>query len=209
MDRVAAPPESPERRAKLVDLALLLVTLSVIWGALSGSLSIVVGLLDHSLGVLGVGLNVLADLAGSAVLIWRFHAERRRPSGAPTFETRAAVVVATALGLAATVLAIEAVRALLSGSHPGTSVPALAIAGATLLVLTPLAVAKRRVGSALASSALKGDGTLSAVGAATALLALVTLLLYREFGLWWADRVAALFIAAVAGVGALRTWRTR
>ena len=209
MARVAAPPESIERRAKLLDLALLLVTLSVIWGALSGSLSIVVGLLDHSLGVLGVGLNVLADLAGSATLIWRFRAERQHPTRAPAFETRAAVVVAAALGLAATVLAIEAVRALLSGSHPGSSILALAIAGATLLVLTPLAVAKRRVGSALASSALKGDGTLSAVGAATALLALVSLLLYREFGLWWADRVAALFIAAVAGVEALRTWRTR
>ena len=153
MDRVAAPSESIECRAKLVDLALLLVTLSVIWGAVSGSLSIVVGLLDHSLGVLGVGLNVLADLAGSAVLIWRFRAERHHPTSATAFEARAAVVVATALGLAATVLTIEAVHALLIGSRPGTSALALAIAGATLVVLTPLAVAKRRVGSALASSA--------------------------------------------------------
>ena len=117
--------------------------------------------------------------------------------------------MATALGLAAAVLAIEAVHALLGGSRPGTSLLALAVAGAALVVLAPLAVAKRRVGSALASSALRGDGTLSAVGASTALLALVSLLLYRELGLWWADRVAALFIAAVAGVEALRTWRTR
>ena len=46
--------------------ALLLVTVSVTWGLVAGMWSITAGLLAGSLGVLGLGLNLLADVAGSA-----------------------------------------------------------------------------------------------------------------------------------------------
>ena len=83
------------------------------------------------------------------------------------------------------------------------------IAGAavTAAVLVPLAVAKRRTGRALDSTALGGDAALSAVGASTALLALAGLLAFRLAGWWWADRVAALVVAAVAGIEGYRLAR--
>lgn len=207
MDGVAPPSNERSQRARLIDVALRLVTVSVAWGALSGGLSVAAGLLGHSLGVLGLGLTVLADLVGSVIVMWRFRAERGHPISHGRFEVRAALVVAVSLGLTSIVLTVDAVHALLIGSRPGMSDLSLVIAGASLVVLAPLAFAKRRVGAALASRALKGDGTLSAVGASTALLALVSLVLYRELGLWWTDRVAALLIAAVAGVEAFRTAR--
>lgn len=74
-------------------------------------------------------------------------------------------------------------------------------------MLTPLAYLKRNTATALASRALKGDSTLSAIGAATAMLALIGLLLYRSLGWWWADRVAALVIACIAAGEAYRTAR--
>jgi divalent metal cation (Fe/Co/Zn/Cd) transporter len=79
--------------------------------------------------------------------------------------------------------------------------------GVTLAVLVPLAVAKRRVGAALGSPALEGDATLSAIGAAMSLLAIVGLLCFRVLGWWWADRAAALVVAAVAGIEAYRIVR--
>jgi NADPH:quinone reductase-like Zn-dependent oxidoreductase len=39
------------------------------------------GLDGRSLSVLAIGLGVFADVTGSATLIWRFAAERRRPGG--------------------------------------------------------------------------------------------------------------------------------
>ena len=52
----------PQPRSRLLQRALLLVTVSVVWGAVAGGFSLAVGLIDGSLGVLGVGLGVLADL---------------------------------------------------------------------------------------------------------------------------------------------------
>ena len=43
--------------------------MSVAWAAVSGTASLTVGVLDHSLAIVGVGLNLFGDLAGSLVLI--------------------------------------------------------------------------------------------------------------------------------------------
>ena len=186
--------------------ALWLSVFSVAWGAVSGGVSVTVGVLDGSLGVLGLGLNVLADLMGSAVLTWRFRAELRGAADG-RLEARAAVVVATALGAVSVVLAVGAIHALAVGSRPGSSVLGLVIAGLGFVVLSPLAYAKRRVGTELPSRALRGDGTLSGIGAAVALFALSGLALDRLFGWWWADRVAALIVAGIAAVEAVRLRR--
>jgi divalent metal cation (Fe/Co/Zn/Cd) transporter len=171
---------------------------SFLAGLVIGGLSVTVGLLDHSLGVLGTGLGVLADVAGSVVLIWRFRVEQRQPHQAGRVEARAAVLVSGALGLIAVVLTIESVRALVAGTHPGSSPLTLTAAGLAVVVLPPLAHLKRRTAIALASRALRGDSTLSAIGAATGLLAVAGLLLFHAFGWWWADRVVALVVACVA-----------
>ena len=74
-----------------------------------------------------------------------------------------------------------------------------------MVVLTPLALAKRRLGRRMASRALQGDGALSGIGAATSFLALTALLLNDTLGWWWADRAAALIVAAAA---AAEAWHT-
>lgn len=199
---MAAHPEEQLRRRELLARALLLVTLSVAFGSISGTVSVTVGVLDHSLGVLATGLAVLADLAGSAVLIWRFRAERDDPVNAAEVESRANLVVAAALAVISITLTFESIRALLGGTHPGSSAATLASAGVAVLALAPLAYLKRATATALASRALRGDSTLSAIVASTALLALIGLLLYRTLGWWWADRVVALLIAFVAAAEA-------
>jgi hypothetical protein len=76
---------------ELVAHALRLVTASVIFGALSGTVSVIAGLRDGSLGVLAAGLGALADVTGSAVLVWRFRAEQRHPGSPHAREARAAM----------------------------------------------------------------------------------------------------------------------
>ena len=186
------------QRHALLKRALDLSWLSVAFGLVSGSLSVGSGIAEHSLGVLAAGLSVLADVTGSVVLIWRFRTERTAPHRASEVEQRAAICVAITLGVIAAVLAFESVRALIAGTHPGSGALTVISAAASIVVLVPLALAKRRVAVELGSHALKGDSTLSAIGASTAILALVGLLLDHLFGWWWADRVVALAIAAVA-----------
>lgn len=198
-------PNVVQIRPGLIAAALRLVTISVAFGILSGAVSIITGLQDQSLGVLAIGLGVAADVTGSATLIWRFRSERRQPGRSQTSEFRAAIVVAVALAVVSVVLIIESAVALANGSKPGTSAITLLAAGVSLAVLTPLAVAKRRLGARMDSRALQGDGALSGIGAATSLLALVALVLYHLLGWWWADRVAALLVAAIAAVEACHT----
>ena len=188
---------------------LRLSWLSLSWGLVSGCAAIAVGITSQSLGVLGVGLNVLADAAGSAALAWRFRVEVQDPVGHHRAESIAALVVAAALTAVAAVLTVDAIAALVSGSRPEASALALAAAAANLVVLAPLGIAKRSAGAALPSRALVGDATLSLIGAALAGVALLGLLLDRALGWWWADRAAALIAAGIAAFEAVRILRER
>ena len=105
----------------MVTQALWLVSMSVVFGALSGTVSVITGLRGHSLGVFAVGLGVLADVTGSAVLIWRFRAEQHQPGQSGAQETRAAIIISVALAVVSIVLTVESVTALVAGSRPGTS----------------------------------------------------------------------------------------
>jgi divalent metal cation (Fe/Co/Zn/Cd) transporter len=191
-------------RADLIATAIRLTGFSIAWGLLSGGVSVTVGLLDGTLGVLGLGLNLLADVSGSVVLLWRFRAELRETHHPHDAEARAAIVVAVALGTVSLVLAVTGIRALAVGSHPGHSPFSLVTAGLSVVVLAPLAYGKRQVARRLASRALRGDAALSGIGAAIGLLALGGLGLDAGFGWWWADRVAAILVAGIAAGEALR-----
>jgi hypothetical protein len=172
-------------RAQLLGRALRLSWISICFGLISGAVSVGSGLADHSL-----------------VLVWRFRTERTDPERAAHVEERAALAVATALGIIAVALAFESIHALATGSHPGGGSLSVISAAASIIVLMPLAYLKRETAVKLASHALKGDSTLSAIGASTAVLALLGLFLNGAFGWWWSDRVVALVIAAVAAVEA-------
>jgi divalent metal cation (Fe/Co/Zn/Cd) transporter len=193
-DRVS----SLDARPALLVRALRLSYLSVGWGTTSGIAAVAIAQSGHSLGVLAVGLGLLADAAGSVAIIWRARVERHDRARAQRAETRASLVVATALLLSALVLTGGAIRALVNGTHPVTVTPAIVSAGANVAVLGPLGAAKRRLGALLGSAALRGDGLLSVLAAVSALFALVGLAVETALGWWWVDRAVGLLVAAVA-----------
>ena len=185
-------------RTRLLEHALRLSWASIGLGLIFGCVSVATGIADRSLGVLAAGLSVLADVTGSAVLVWRFRTERSDPERAEHVEARAALTVAGALAVIALVLAFESIQALAAGSRPGSSALTVITAAASLVALAPLAYRKRLTAARLSSHALRGDSTLSAIGAGTAGLALIGLLLFDALGWWWCDRAVALVIASVA-----------
>ena len=201
------PSDVPDEHERLLRHALRLSVVSVAWAVVSASVAITAGLLHGSLGVLGVGLNVVGDMVGSLVLIWRFRLELRDPTIDARAERTATVVVAGALLLVGTILAFDAVVALVQRSHPEQSALALGAAIANAVVLPPLGTAKRRTGRALGSTALQGDGSLSLVGGALAVIAILGLVLDSALGWWWADRIAGLVVAVVAFSEAVRILR--
>lgn len=196
--RPSTAPNPHPSRDLLLHRALRLSWVSIAFGLIAGAVSVASGIAEHSLGVLAAGLSVLADVTGSVVLVWRFRTERSDPARAQRVEDLAALAVSGALGMIAIALLFESISALIAGTHPGSSALTIAIAAVSIVVLMPLAYLKRHTAMRLSSHALRGDSTLSAIGATTALLALIGLLLYHAFGWWWADRAVALAIAGVA-----------
>src|SRR5204862_7013515 len=101
----------------------------------------------------------------------------------------------------------EAIRTLASGDHPGTSWVGIGLAAFTAPTMPLLALAKRRVGTELNSSATVKEGAQNMLCAYLSVALLVRLLINAVAGWWWADPAAALFIAAVALKEGRESWR--
>ena len=82
---------------------------------------------------------------------------------------------------------VEAVRALVNGSHPESSAFGFVIAAISVLVLPVLGVMKLRLAGRLGSPALRGDSVLTLAAAALAAITLVALVANSALGWWWAD----------------------
>ena len=199
---------APDRHA-LLARALTLSFVSIGWSVASGAVAIVVGIRSGSLGIFGLGLNILGDLVGSVGLVWRFRVERSRPHHGHGAEARVSILVAMTLVLVALTLSVAAISELAAGSSAHNSVMGVVSAVSSAVVLAPLGYAKRQTGRALNSHALVGDGTLSMIGASLGVAALGGLLANSYLGWWWADRTVALVMASVAGLEATRVLRKR
>jgi divalent metal cation (Fe/Co/Zn/Cd) transporter len=173
-----------------------LSAISVLWNGVAGGAAVVLALVGGSLSLAGFGFDAVVDSVASVALIWRFVVETTEPYRALRVEKAAERVVGVVLIVVGIYVAAGAVRALATGAHPDSSYAATALLVASLVALPPLAIAKRRVAHGLGSGALRGDSILTAVAALLAAISLATVLL-QGVGLWWADAIGALFVAAL------------
>jgi divalent metal cation (Fe/Co/Zn/Cd) transporter len=168
----------------------------VLWNGVAGSAAVVLSFLTGSLSLAGFGFDAVVDSAASVALIWRFTVETREPHRAARVERAAERVVGITLIVLGAYVVAGAFRALATSAHPESSLAATALLVGSLIVLPPLAIAKRRVAAGLRSGALRGDSILTGIAAVLAAITLATALL-QGIGLWWADAVGALAVAVV------------
>jgi divalent metal cation (Fe/Co/Zn/Cd) transporter len=185
------PRETYLRRAVWLSVA------SIAWSAVVGTIAVYTALASGSLSLLGFGGDAVLDAVVSVTLVWRFLAESRHPERAARVERIAEGAVGVALIALAVYLVVASARSLALESHPEASAASIALLVASVVVLPPLAIAKSRVAAALGSGALRADSILTGVAALLAAISLVSLAGATAFGLWWADAVAALIVAAV------------
>jgi len=184
-------------RARHLRRALQLSVLSIAWSAGAGSFAVYSALAGGSLSLLGFGADAVIDAVASVALVWRFLVESHDPESASRVERTAERVVGLALVAVAVYLALASVRSIAAGTHPDPSSSAVGLLLASIVVLPPLAIAKRRVAASLSSGALRADSILTAVAALLAAISLASLAAVQAFGLWWADAAAALIVAVV------------
>lgn len=184
-------------RAQHIRRAIWLSLVSIAWNGVGGSIAVYMALSSGSLALLGFGVDAVVDSVASVALIWRFTVESRQPEQAERVEKTAEAVVGLALIALALYLVVGSVRALGGQAHAEGSIASVALLLASAAALPPLALAKYRVASRLGSGALRADSILTGVAALLALISLVSLGATEAFGLWWADAVGALIVAAI------------
>lgn len=83
----------------------------------------------------------------------------------------------------------------------------IVIAALSLVTMPVLARAKHRTAPLLGSRAAAADAKQTSLCALMSAVVLAGLAANAVLGWWWADPLAGLGIAALAGVEAVRTWR--
>jgi divalent metal cation (Fe/Co/Zn/Cd) transporter len=169
--------------------------------------AVVAGLASNRLSLLGFGFDASIDAIASVVLVWRFRIESTHPHHAERAERIAEVVVSAVLVILAAYLAVGAIQALASGSHPAATEIGLAISLISVVALPPLSLAKRRVATALDSGALRADSLLTGIAALLALISLLALALTELLGIAGADAIGGLIVAAVLAREGLSAFR--
>jgi divalent metal cation (Fe/Co/Zn/Cd) transporter len=182
--------QSPADRAALERRARLLAVGGIAWHFVEFAIALFAGIVAGSIALIGFGADSLIEALAGFIVIWLFTGAR---VGSERAERRAQQLIASSFFLLAAYIAIEATRTLVSGDHPKTSWIGVALAAFTAATMPLLAVAKRRVGRKLHSSATVKESSQTMINAL--------------LGWWWADPAAALLIAGAAGWEGRSSWR--
>lgn len=172
--------------------------------ALEGLVAVAAGIVAGSIALIGFGIDSAIEGFASVIIVWRFTGSRTLSEAA---ERKAQKLVAIQFFILAPYVAVEAVRALVSGSHPEESVVGIALAASSVVLMPVLGRAKQRIGSRIGSSATASEGKQNLLCAYLAAALLVGLLGNALFGAWWLDPLVALFIAYVAVHEGREAWR--
>jgi divalent metal cation (Fe/Co/Zn/Cd) transporter len=200
----AAPLEVSDEGDRLVRRARLLAWGGIGWHFIEFAIALAAGIAASSIALIGFGADSLIESVAGFILLWRFAASR---SGSEAAERRAQQLIAVSFFVLAAYIGIEAIRTLVGAHHPEASWVGIGLAAFTALTMPLLALAKRRVGNRLGSSATVQEGVQNMVCAYLSVALLVGLLANALLGWWWADPAAALVIAAVAFREGRESWR--
>jgi divalent metal cation (Fe/Co/Zn/Cd) transporter len=191
-------------RERLVGRALLLARVGLAWHLVEAAVAIAAGVVAGSVALVGFGADSLVEAGAGVVVLWLMTGGR---SASPGAERRAQQLIAVSFVALAAYIGVEAVRDLVAGRHPEASWVGIGLAVVTLAAMPPLAIAKRRVGERLGSSATASESRQTMLCAYLSAALLVGLLANATAGWWWADPVTGLVIAAAALREARDAWR--
>lgn len=189
-------------RARLGRRAQWLAAASVVYNVVEAVIAITAGLVAGSVALVAFGLDSVVEVSSGLVILWQFR--HRLPESR---ERQALRLMAVAFFALAGYVAFESVRALLGAHDPDVSRVGIGLALASLAVMPFLSWAQRRTGRALGSNAVVADSTQTLLCTYLSAVLLLGLVLNATLGWSWADPVAGLVIAAVAGKEGRQAWR--
>jgi len=180
--------------------------LTIGWNVAEGLIAVIAGALAGSVSLIGFGLDSGIEVSAAVILAWRLGKENR-PGCMADFDRRATRLMAVSFALLAAYVGVESVRDLADRQQPEVSIVGIILAAISLMVMPLLARAKRRRAPLLGSRAAASKTNQTSLCALLSAVLLIGLGLNALFGWWWADPLAGLLIATLAGIESVRTWK--
>jgi len=191
----------------LIRRAVWLSWFTIWYNLAEGAVSIVFGVSEESIALVGFGVDSLIEVASAILVLWRFQGEAGVASPLSVRRERRAVIGIGVLFLALALLTFAAsIIQIQAGSHPKTTLPGAVISAVSLSFMFYLWSAKVKTGMALESPTVLKDAACS--------LACIKLSIVLFFGsvaflffpfLWWVDAAAAMILALLV---AKEGWET-
>jgi len=181
---------------------------TIAWNSLEGLVGIGAGAIAGSISLVGFGIDSLIEVTSGAILLWRMAVDSDVEKRERTETISLRIVGACFLALALYV-GSEAVVDLARKAAPAQSIPGIALAVVSLIVMPLLSRAKKSVGKALGSAAMKADARQTDFCVYLSTILLAGLLLNTTVGWWWADPVAALVMVPIVAKEGFEGVRSR
>jgi divalent metal cation (Fe/Co/Zn/Cd) transporter len=193
---------SAGRRATLVRRVRLLVAFTIAYNVIEAVVALIAGSISGSAALLGFGLDSVIEVSSAAAVAWQFaggdHEARERV---------ALRIIAFSFVSLAAFVTYDATSALVTGHAADHSALGIGIAALSLLVMPIASWIQRRTGNELGSHSAVADSKQTLLCTYMSAALLLGLLANSLLGWWWADAIAALFIAALAVKEGLNAWR--
>lgn len=180
----------------------IIVAATIVYNVAEAVIALSAGAVASSSALIGFGLDSVVEVASAAFVAWQFAAPDPR-----TRERLALRLIAFAFFALALVVSVDAARALLSADAPAHSPVGIGLAMASLLIMPTVAWGERRTGRELSSATAIADSRQLILCSYLSAALLVGLVLNSALGWWWADPLAALFIAGFAVREGREAWK--
>jgi len=183
-------------RSDLVQRGRTLEYFTVAYNSAEGLISLVAGFIAGSVSLIGFGLDSLIEVTSGAALLWRLHHDLNESRREAVERITLRIVGWCFVALAAYV-AVGSAWTLVQQEKSERSIPGIAVAAASVVVMPLLARAKRRVAEGIGSTAMKADSRQTDFCTYLSAILLGGLLLNALLGWWWADPVAGLVMVPI------------
>ncbi|MEU6493416.1 cation transporter [Streptomyces sp. NPDC046984] len=195
----------PAKRGALARRIRLLVAATITYNVIEAVVALTAGALASSTALIGFGLDSVIEVSSATAVAWQFSARERAVREAR--ERTALRIIALSFFALAAYVAADAARALTGTGEATRSLPGIALAALSLVVMPFLSAAQRRAGRELGSASAVADSKQTLLCTYLSAVVLVGLVANAVLGWLWADPLAALGIAVIAVKEGRDAWR--
>ncbi len=181
----------------LVNKAILLAWITIIYNIVEGSASLFWGISEGSIALAGFGADSIIEVTSSSLVLWRFEEEAINNKHLNLKRERQATYgIAILFILLSFIMFITSAYQLIQQNHPQSTIPGLIISFISLFTMFFLLYEKKEVGLKLKSSTVIKDASCTfACIKLSVVLFIGSLLFWVHPSLWWVDGIASIFLA--------------